>query len=102
MPEKRTIARARKDKREGKAPTTQAGEFVREEMEHIREVARRLGNTVTVCRKCYIHPDVIVAHTEQTLTTALTREAARDDRLSPEEFAVLRLLEARGRLATAG
>lgn len=37
MPEKRTIARARRDKREGKAPTTQAGEFVREEIEHIRE-----------------------------------------------------------------
>src|SRR5437588_10543399 len=37
MPEKRTIERARKDAREGKAPTTQAGEFVREEMEHIRE-----------------------------------------------------------------
>jgi len=37
MPEKKTLERARKDKREGKAPTTQAGEFVREEMEHIRE-----------------------------------------------------------------
>jgi hypothetical protein len=37
MPEKRTIERARRDKREGKAPSTQAGEFVREEMEHIRE-----------------------------------------------------------------
>ncbi len=37
MPEKRTIERAREDKREGKAPTTQAGEFVREEMHHIRE-----------------------------------------------------------------
>lgn len=37
MPEKKTIARARKAKREGKAPTTQAGEFVREEIEHIRE-----------------------------------------------------------------
>lgn len=36
MPEKRTIERARKDKREGKAPSTQAGEFVRQEMEHIR------------------------------------------------------------------
>lgn len=36
MPEKTTLRRARKDKREGKAPTTQAGEFVREEMEHIR------------------------------------------------------------------
>ncbi|MBX3225619.1 MAG: transcription elongation factor [Labilithrix sp.] len=37
MPEKKTIARARKAKREGKALTTQAGEFVREEIEHIRE-----------------------------------------------------------------
>jgi hypothetical protein len=37
MPEKRTIQRAQKDAREGKAPSTQAGEFVREEMDHIRE-----------------------------------------------------------------
>jgi hypothetical protein len=37
MPEKRTIERARRDKQEGKAPSTQAGEFIREEMEHIRE-----------------------------------------------------------------
>ncbi len=37
MPERKTLERARKAKREGKAPTTQAGEFVREEMEHIRE-----------------------------------------------------------------
>ncbi|HJT82050.1 MAG TPA: DUF6496 domain-containing protein [Chthoniobacterales bacterium] len=37
MPEKETIERAREDKREGKSPSTQAGEFVREEMEHIRE-----------------------------------------------------------------
>lgn len=36
MPAKRTIERARKAKREGKAPTTQAGEFVREEIEKIR------------------------------------------------------------------
>ena len=37
MPEKKTIERARKDAREGKAPSTQAGEFVHEEIEHIRE-----------------------------------------------------------------
>ena len=37
MPEKKTMARAKKDKAEGKAPSTQAGEFVREEMDHIRE-----------------------------------------------------------------
>jgi hypothetical protein len=37
MPEKEVVKRARKDAREGKAPTTQAGEFVREEIEHVRE-----------------------------------------------------------------
>ena len=37
MPEKKTLERAKKDKAEGKAPSTQAGEFVREEMDHIRE-----------------------------------------------------------------
>src|ERR1041385_527734 len=36
MPWKTTMKRAAEDKREGKAPTTQAGEFVREEMEHVR------------------------------------------------------------------
>jgi len=37
MPEKETLERARRDKREGKAATTQAGEFIREEIHHIRE-----------------------------------------------------------------
>ena len=37
MPDYATIGRARKDAREGKSPSTQAGEFVREEMDHIRE-----------------------------------------------------------------
>ena len=36
MPEKRTLERARRDRREGKRPTTQAGEFVREEIHHLR------------------------------------------------------------------
>src|SRR5207302_3982328 len=37
MPEKQTVERAREDAREGKSASTQAGEFVREEMHHIRE-----------------------------------------------------------------
>ena len=37
MPEKETLERAQEDKREGKSASTQAGEFVREEMHHIRE-----------------------------------------------------------------
>ena len=45
MPEKRTIERAREDARAGKAPTTQAGEFVREEMHHIREGKHGARNT---------------------------------------------------------
>src|SRR5438046_5625238 len=37
MPEKQTIERAKEDKRQGKSSTTQAGEFVRGEIHHIRE-----------------------------------------------------------------
>lgn len=37
MPEEQAVERAREDEREGLSPSTQAGEFVREEMEHIRE-----------------------------------------------------------------
>ena len=45
MPEKETIERARRDKRQGKAPSTQAGEFVREEIHHIREGKHGARNT---------------------------------------------------------
>ena len=37
MPERQTVERAHEDRREGKSPSTQAGEFVREEMHHVRE-----------------------------------------------------------------
>lgn len=37
MPEKRIVEKAKKDLREGKSPSTAAGEFVREEIEHVRE-----------------------------------------------------------------
>jgi hypothetical protein len=37
MPKQKTIERAREDRREGKSPSTQAGEFVREEMRHVRQ-----------------------------------------------------------------
>jgi hypothetical protein len=45
MPEKETLERAREDAREGKSPSTQAGEFVREEMHHIREGKHGAANT---------------------------------------------------------
>jgi hypothetical protein len=37
MPEKKTVEKARKAKRQGKAPSTQAGEFVKEEIHHVRQ-----------------------------------------------------------------
>jgi Family of unknown function (DUF6496) len=45
MPEKRTMERAREDAREGKSPSTQAGEYVREEVDHIREGKHGARNT---------------------------------------------------------
>jgi len=45
MPEKETLERAQEDAREGKSPSTQAGEFVKEEMDHIREGKHGAANT---------------------------------------------------------
>src|SRR5262245_54958877 len=45
MPEKETVRGARRDKRQRKSPSTQAGEFVREEMHHIREGKHGARNT---------------------------------------------------------
>ena len=44
MPEKKTLERAKKDREAGKAPRTQAGEFVREEMEHVKEGKHAVKN----------------------------------------------------------
>ncbi len=66
----------------------------------IESVAEKLGNTPTICRKCYIHPAVIDAYLDGTILEALRERAAReliDDLhdLSPEEAAVLALLNQR-------
>ena len=45
MPEKETLERAREDEREGKSPSTQAGEFVKEGMDHVREGKHGAANT---------------------------------------------------------
>ena len=37
MPERKTLQRAERDRKQGKSASTQAGEFVREEIEHVRE-----------------------------------------------------------------
>ena len=53
MPEKKTLRRARKAKREGKAPSTQAGEFVREEIEHVRRGKHGARSTKQAMRLAY-------------------------------------------------
>ena len=63
----------------------------------VETVAKRLGNTRAVCRKCYIHPEVVNAYLDGTLAASLDRKAGRELRshlheLSPEEAAVLALL----------
>jgi DNA topoisomerase-1 len=66
----------------------------------IEEVASRLGNTPTICRKCYIHPELISAYVEGQLPLEIKEEVEAELRgdlssLKPEETAVLTLLQAR-------
>lgn len=66
----------------------------------IERVAARLGNTPTICRKCYVHPEVLNAYAEGNLILQVkekVEEELREDlaRLKPEEAAVLAMLEAR-------
>jgi DNA topoisomerase-1 len=66
----------------------------------IESVAKKLGNTPTICRKCYVHPAVIESYLDGTMLTALRRRAQQELKedlhaLRPEEAAVLALLQQR-------
>jgi DNA topoisomerase I len=68
----------------------------------IEQVAQRLGNTPTICRKCYVHPGVLDCYLDGSLAEQVREEAEAELReaaagLRPEEAAVLGLLI--GRLA---
>jgi DNA topoisomerase-1 len=68
--------------------------------EAIERVSSRLGNTPTICRKCYVHPEVLNAYTEGNLLLEIkerVEEELREDlaSLKPEEAAVLAMLESR-------
>jgi len=64
----------------------------------VSRVAERLGNTVSVCRKSYVHPAVITSYVEGTLPAVVeTHPPQPGTGLRPEETAVLRLLERRQR-----
>ncbi|HWQ90168.1 MAG TPA: DNA topoisomerase IB [Clostridia bacterium] len=69
-------------------------------LQAIETVSQRLGNTVAVCRKCYVHPEVIGAYLDGTLLKMLKRRAERQlaedlKSLRPEEAAVLAFLQQR-------
>ena len=65
----------------------------------IESVAGKLGNTPTICRKCYVHPEIVKGYLEGTLIESLGQRAGAmmDDlpNLEPEEAAVLALLQRR-------
>jgi DNA topoisomerase-1 len=70
----------------------------------IERVAARLGNTPTICRKCYVHPEILSSYLDGTLLQEIQSEVEAELRdelagLQPEEAAVLAML--RGRLRQA-
>jgi hypothetical protein len=82
LPEKRTIERARQDAREGKAPSTQAGEFVHEEMDHIREGkhgARSARQAIAIGLSKARRAGVKLAPPAKGKTSEATRQKAERD-----------------------
>src|ERR1700752_2496522 len=113
MPEKRTLERAQMDKREGKAPSTQAGEFVREEMEHIREGkhgARSTKQAIAIGLSKARRSGVKLSPPRKGKTSSRTRKQAQRDlargkagrKASPKRSAATRrALKREGRSATS-
>ena len=80
MPERRTIERARRDKRDGKSPSTQAGEFVREEIDHIREGkhgARSTKQAIAIGLSKARRAGVNLPAPKKGTTSAKTRKSAK-------------------------
>ena len=81
MPEKETLKRALEDKREGKSPSTQAGEFVREEIHHIREGkhgARSAKQAIAIGLSKARRAGVKLPPPEEGVSRATRKKAARD------------------------
>jgi hypothetical protein len=82
MPEEETLERAREDEAEGKAPSTQAGEFVREEIEHVREGkhgARSAKQAIAIGLSKARRAGVKLAPPDPAKTSASTRRKALSD-----------------------
>ena len=66
----------------------------------IESVAEKLGNTPSICRKCYVHPAVIESYLDGTMVSAMQQRAREEmiqdlEALGAEEAAVLALLQER-------
>lgn len=72
---------------QGAAPTKKAVKNV------LMEVARKLGNTLAICRKCYVHPQVVSAFTEGRLSLDFARKGRAKTSLCSHERAILCFLE---------
>jgi hypothetical protein len=94
VPEQETLKRARQDAREGKAPSTQAGEFVREEIDHIRQGkhgARSTKQAIAIGLSKARRAGVKLPAPKAGATSARTRkQAKRDIRRGQSESSVAR------------
>ena len=85
MPEKETVERAKEDAREGKSASTQAGEFVREEIHHIRKGkhgARSAEQAIAIALSKARRAGVKLGTPKSTNSTASTRHKAELDSAS--------------------
>jgi hypothetical protein len=103
MPERETIKRARKDKREGKSPSTQAGEFVREEIHHVREGkhgARSAKQAIAIGLSKARRAGVKLPAPKKGNAPAATRRAAKRDLAKGRRRSPKRKSAARSRAMT--
>ena len=102
MPEKRTVKAARKAKRQGKAPSTQAGAFVHEEIEHIREGkhgARSAKQAIAIGLAKARRAGVRLPPPPATASERTKRNAARDANRRPGKPSAARSRAAKAALA---
>ncbi len=87
MPSKKTVERAKQDRRQGKAPSTQAGAFVKEEIEHVREGkhgARSTKQAIAIGLSKARRAGVDLPAPEKGEASEETRRRARRDRRAGE------------------
>ena len=96
MPDKETLQRVEKDRREGKSASTQAGEFVREEIHHIREGkhgARNAKQAIAIGLSKARRAGVQLKPQPGTTTKAKTRHAASPEGTKRRGRAMLKKLK---------